>query len=1248
MGGGASKGKPQETPTQAAAAISDASTVIASAATANAPAATPDPAKAAAPPAPAAAPQAAAAPAPPSAAAPPAAAPAPKAKAKAKPKAYDGESSASQVVGGSWSPPKGPSPEDEVTISQWESEGRLHKLVGVWCKVPYQVTVVREDDREDATKEKAQQILDGVAKEAEDVFSHFVDNSEVSKINKMGADQLHTPSKAMSQVLQMVSTLNRATRGAFDPAVLPLAQYFKANAASGDFSQSESIAAYSKWSMFQLDDAGLKKKHASAALDVCGLAKGWAIDEMVKRLKEGGFSASFVDWGGDIKVSGKHPVGRFWAASVVAPPAIDAIGSEPSGEKKYLAYMDLRDGQAIATSGDYLQTLASGMSHIIDPKAGEPCEIADGKVASVSVVANSCMLADALATAAMAKGAIKDARMTLDMFRGHQLKDPVDDYLLYTREGPRVVRMQVRASEDRKHAEDRLSRHDQAHVVIVGGGLAGVSAAIEAFKARAKVTLIEKEKDLGGNSAKATSGINACGTRVQFGQGIDDDGRYFERDTHVSAKGGRSDVGCVSMLSEKSSEAINWLIDELGIQLVVLSQLGGHARKRTHRVPPRDDGTPVPVGYTIMQHARAAVAGISDIEMKTGCEMTGLIKSDTDREVLGIKYKQDGGPEVELRCDAVVLTTGGFGFDHSASSLMQKHRPDLVGVPTTNGSFADGSGIRFGTDLGANLIDMDKVQLHPTAFIDPKDPGAHTKYLGPEALRGSGGILLDQQGRRFVNELDLRSVVSQKILDHCDPYKMPDGTTYRPWAWCVLNEESQEKFGRPMLLFYKDQVGLFEAVEGTKGLSEIIGCDEQNVIESLKAYGAACDAKICQKTGKVVFPSRVCETDKSFIVARITPCIHYCMGGLEISSNAEVLCSSTMAALNTAPDSDKTPREAGVSKLAFEASKGSVGRRAKIKRLFAAGECTGGVHGGNRLGGNSLLECVVFGRLAGQRAATVNQKSPTCLSSDDWVPVVLREIRATDVKYGHNTAVYRFNLHGSLQSTGLEVGRYIAIRGEMDGDTVTGYYSPISRPDDEGIIDILCRTDDKGGPIVKLLLSMRPGASCMMKGMGGPRLTPHLSDAAWTYNGRTIRRLSLLAGGTGLAPALQIARAYFNNLQQHSKDDPHPEGGIKIVYAAESAGDLAFVAAFDSMVQRFPSLITFYCVLNTPPAGWTQGVGFVDPDCIRKNMWFPPSDDHLLVMCGPPIFEKIMCGNLGKMGYPREQYYSFDADESGS
>lgn len=1134
-------------------------------------------------------------------------------------KPADGEASASKVVGGTWTRPKGPSPDDDRLLENWRNLGKLHQLEGVWCAVPYKVIVVPGEGIGDATStlSKAQHVIDEIAVEAEMTFSHFVEDSEVSAINKLKADTPHVPSATMRKVLSTAITLNRRTRGAFDPAVLPLTRYYKEASTIHNYSQADEIAAYSNLNMFTLTETSLTKAHDSASLDLCGLAKGWAIDEMTERLKAEGYVATYVDWGGDIKVSGTHPAGRKWAARVVEPPPLEKVGA-PIKDDQYLAHIELRDGQSIATSGDYLQTLADGMSHIISPNDKIPVEITGDSCATASVVASSCMLADALATAAMATGGVAKARQLLDTFRGASLKDPVEDYLLYSRWGPRLVRCKASHCESKEHREDRLSRHAPAHVVVVGGGLAGVSAAIEAQKARAKVTILEKENVLGGNSAKATSGINACGTRVQKASGIEDDERYFERDTHVSAVGGKSDTGCVSMLSEQSAEAVHWLIDELGISLTALSQLGGHSRKRTHRVPPRSDGTPVPVGYTIMQHAQEAVNAITEIEVKTQCTVTRLLREEVDgeEEVVGLEYSDKDGATQMLRCDAVVLTTGGFGYDYSAGSLMSEYRPDLCGVPTTNGSFANGDAIRFGKELGANLIDMDKVQLHPTAFIDPKDPGNHTKYLGPEALRGSGGILLDQQGCRFVNELDLRSVVSNKILEHCEPWVNDDGTTYRPWAWCVLNDESQAKFGRPMLSFYKDQVGLFQAATGTKGLASLIGCAEQNIVETLAEYAMACEQKICHRTGKNVFPSKVSETDTNFIVAQITPCIHYCMGGLEIGPMSEVLTTA----------------------------KGAVGRRKKIRRLFAAGECTGGVHGGNRLGGNSLLECVVFGRLAGERAATIRQPVSTLLDQPDWVPVQLGEIRSTDAKYGQNTKVYRFMLHGSLQKTGLEVGRFISIKGELDGDTLTGYYSPVSRPEDPGVIDILIRTDDKGGPIVQLLSAMRPGASCLMKGMGGVRLSRSFTNRCWMHGGRQINKLSLLCGGTGLAPAVQILRAYMAFLDEVGSVGDASTAGVKIVYAAETTEDLAFVTAINILKARHPSIVSYYLVLNRPPSGWTQGVGFVDLDCIRQRLWFPPADDHLTVMCGPPIFEKIMCDNLSKLGYPPAQYYAFSKD----
>ena len=178
------------------------------------------------------------------------------------------------------------------------------------------------------------------------------------------------------------------------------------------------------------------------------------------------------------------------------------------------------------------------------------------------------------------------------------------------------------------------------------------------------------------------------------------------------------------------------------------------------------------------------------------------------------------------------------------------------------------------------------------------------------------------------------------------------------------------------------------------------------------------------------------------------------------------------------------------------------------------------MHGKNRLGGNSLLECVVFGRIAGERAACINQRETEGLKSGEFLPLVLRETRDTDRIYGRNTRELKFNLNGSLQHTRMKVGQFLSIQGTLDGETLTGYFSPITRPDDEGSIGILARTDTKGGPIVNLLEHIRPGSVVNVKAMGG--LLLDFTDKGIFYEGREVKRFGLMAGGTGIAPMVQI------------------------------------------------------------------------------------------------------------------------------
>jgi len=142
-----------------------------------------------------------------------------------------------------------------------------------------------------------------------------------------------------------------------------------------------------------------------------------------------------------------------------------------------------------------------------------------------------------------------------------------------------------------------------------------------------------------------------------------------------------------------------------------------------------------------------------------------------DGRITGIEYIDNNG-SVQTVEGAVVLTSGGFANDHTATSLLEKYVPSLASLPTTNGVWATGDIIKATSGANLSLIHMNKVQVHPTGFIEPSQPLAHTKFLAPEAIRGCGAILLNAEGKRFVNELGRRDHVTAKMVEHCKPYKV--------------------------------------------------------------------------------------------------------------------------------------------------------------------------------------------------------------------------------------------------------------------------------------------------------------------------------------------------------------------------------------------------------------------------------------------------------------------------------------------
>ncbi|KAI8376332.1 FAD binding domain-containing protein [Radiomyces spectabilis] len=484
-------------------------------------------------------------------------------------------------------------------------------------------------------------------------------------------------------------------------------------------------------------------------------------------------------------------------------------------------------------------------------------------------------------------------------------------------------------------------------VAVIGSGLAGLSAAIQAHEAgHVHVVLIEKEKNIGGNSMKATSGINAVEPLSN------DTEQLFVQDT-LQSGGGLSKANLVDKLVHESEEAVAWLkahSNDQSLDLSVLSQCGGHSRARTHRCPPRPDGGPVPVGWKLVDTLKGHLLSLDHVKILTETRALELLKSED--QISGVKV-EDGHGQREIKADAVILASGGFGGQTATTqpdqrpSLMKTYAPQFLNIATTNGPWANGDGIQLGLGVGAALRDMDQVQIHPTGFIDPQHPNASTKFLAPEALRAYGAVLLNGQGHRFADELWRRDALSKAIFDQANkvterPHSwMTKLSLTVPAAYMVMTDEAVEGFGKSTLGFYASK-GFFIKHDTVASLATQLDTDAQELQQEFKDYDEHFEKQTADAFGKTRFPCRLLPAHgTTYWVSMVTPCVHYTMGGLQIDETAQVM-------------NDKQQPVVG---------------------LYAAGEVTGGVHGHNRLAGNSLLECVVYGRTAGRYAANHAKKS---------------------------------------------------------------------------------------------------------------------------------------------------------------------------------------------------------------------------------------------------------------------------------
>jgi succinate dehydrogenase/fumarate reductase flavoprotein subunit len=228
-------------------------------------------------------------------------------------------------------------------------------------------------------------------------------------------------------------------------------------------------------------------------------------------------------------------------------------------------------------------------------------------------------------------------------------------------------------------------------VIVVGGGLAGVSACNTVVENGGKTVLIDKSSFCGGNSTKATSGINGAGTRTQKAKGIEDGTELFIKDT---LKGGAKKPEIAKVLCANSGADVEWLMDSFNLDLSLVARLGGHSAPRTHRGAERFPG--MTITYALIQMVEKIAETTDKARIITKAKATKLLQN-SGGDVVGLVYEK-GGVNFQEH-GPVILCTGGFGADFTNDSLLAKYRPDLLHLPTTNGEHCTGDGIKMGRQL---------------------------------------------------------------------------------------------------------------------------------------------------------------------------------------------------------------------------------------------------------------------------------------------------------------------------------------------------------------------------------------------------------------------------------------------------------------------------------------------------------------------------------------------------------------------
>ena len=501
--------------------------------------------------------------------------------------------------------------------------------------------------------------------------------------------------------------------------------------------------------------------------------------------------------------------------------------------------------------------------------------------------------------------------------------------------------------EENKEAEQASTalQDSDVDVLIIGAGGAGLSAAVSATENDASVIVVEKMPSMGGNTIRSGGAFNSYDPEGQASTKMDDSLKATVEkllavepvsDAHadlIAEVQKQYDEylasGSDSLFDSPEWHALQTLDagDYIGnVDLILTLTRNTLSTKQwlTENGTVWDPTIRTVIGALWNRSAQTTnvsgadfIAALSAQAEKNGAQIYLDSKAENliqkDGKICGATVTNAEGELVTVNAKSVVMATGGFAANVDMRVKYNTEWADLgETIKTNNHPGATGDGITMGQEVGADLVDMQWIQLMP---LFPVSGGGISGYV-------NNAIYVNKEGQRYVNEDNRRDVLAQGALNQTDK------------VFFVINDQTEiDSINFPQdKLDYMIEKGLIFKGETVEELAENMGVPAENLKKTIEDYGLAVDAQK-DEFGRTTWGCRL--DNPPYYAASYTPAVHHTMGGLRINTEAQVLNAQ-----------------------------GEV-----IPGFYAAGEVTGGIHGTNRVGGNAVPDALVFGKIAGANAA---------------------------------------------------------------------------------------------------------------------------------------------------------------------------------------------------------------------------------------------------------------------------------------